>query len=518
MPVLVVCLPAVSMCAYQSLFMLPFLCLQMHRIREFYQNVVPNKHIASLHPHKPCYLHGFSPCGRYLVGFGRDLDRVLIFMYRGLPNLDREQAIKFETMFTLIHEVVHDNAERTFGLLDRVALFFHGMYVVVSSTGQDANYVEPDGQWLGIEDMVTFHAIHLESGEIVDRVAIVAEGLDISLPNALATYESRLVVLSTRSLVLLDFEPNGKFSNPEQIGKYCYPDDDEAIRKVHGDGALEGNAHYCSMLDGLKQRLLTHMYLDALESNQDPRKSFDNSESISSGNPMSSFYYFFRALEKMELNHAHFLDKDRLLLSWSVDLTMPTAQAMPEGLKAIYNMRTTLFEKVFDIFDPKEFNEWFKKDPNMSNTSCPSSLWEQFSLDGLRGQHSWLQHTALSRGIPPLIPCQRRQTSPYLDKELFQYDDKSVSRDSIPVSAVRFRTAKFIAHAWPSNLKFALDIEKCLHLSSSEHNENDMMESIRRNIHLLYIFHPFEPVVFSAVQTYEEYHGEAEVLNVFAYT
>jgi len=197
---------------------------------------------------------------------------------------------------------------------------------------------------------------------------------------------------------------------------------------------------------------------------------------------------------------------------------MSTSQAMPEGLKAIYNMQSTLFEKVFDIFDPKEFNDWFKKDPNMSNTSCPSSLWEQFSLDGLRGQHNWLQHTALSRGIPQLIPCQHRQTSPYLDKELFQYDDRSVSRDSIPVSAVRFRTAKFIAHAWPSNLKFALDIEKCLHMSSSEHNENDMMQNIRRNIHLLYIFHPFEPVVFSAVQTYEEYHGEAEVLNVFAYT
>lgn len=73
-----------------------------------------------------------------------------------------------------------------------------------------------------------------------------------------------------------------------------------------------------------------------------------------------------------------------------------------------------------------------------------------------------------------------------------------------------------MAHAWPNHLKFALDVEKCLHMSSSDPRENE--GRIRRRIDALHLFHPTEPTVLCIVQTYEEYQGEAEIINVFTYT
>ena len=60
-----------------------------------------------------------------------------------------------------------------------------------------------------------------------------------------------------------------------------------------------------------------------------------------------------------------------------------------------------------------------------------------------------------------------------------------------------------------------------MHMSSvgrHQHtNEPDMTESLDRGIHLVYLFHPYQPAVFCIVQSYDEYQGEAEVINVFTY-
>ena len=483
-------------------------------MRTLYQNIVPNKHVASLQPGKPCYLHGFSPCGRYFVGFGRELTSVLIYEYKGIPNLDGTRPIRFEDMFYLMHEIKHEDPSNGFGLLDRMALFFHGSYMVVSSTGQEANYTEPEGQWLGIEEVVMLHSIDIQSGQITDQVAICAEGLDVSLPNAISTNQGRIVISSPRSLLLLEIDTRGTFSTPQIIGKYCRQDDEDVLQRVYDDSDMGTSPlDQSPMYDTLKQRLLAYMYLDGQKNvTQGVPKSEQDF-------PQNAFYYFFRMVVEAELTHAQFIDEDRLLLNWGADMARRSHQ-LPEGIKSIYNMKTTLFEKVFPPFNKEKFNEWLMQHPSLTIAGFPSSPWEQFSLDGIRGHESWLQNVS-KRGdgdiSPILVWCQKRQASPYLDKELFQYDDKSMSRDRVPVPAVNFRTAKFIANTWPTNLKFALDIQTCLHMSSSEHNENDMSENMRRRIHLLYHFHPFEPTVFSVVQTYEEYQGEADVINVFTY-
>lgn len=491
--------------------------MQLHRFRTLYQNIVPNKHIASLQPGKPCYLHGFSPCGQYFIGFGRELTSVLIYEYKGVPNLDNRPTIRFEDMFSLRYEINSpEDSGNDFDLLDKLALFFHGSYMVVCSTSQDANYIEPEGQWLGIEEVAVLHCIDIQSGQIIDQVAISAEGLVVSLPNAISTNQDRIVISSPRSVILLEIDTKGSFSTPQIIGKFCHRDDESILQRVYDGTEIENNLQDqppC-MYDTLKQRLLAYMYLDV---QKNCREGIPKSEQ---DYPQTSFYYYFRMVVEAELTHAQFIDDDRLLLNWGADMARRTHH-LPEGIKSIYNLKTTVFEKVFPPFSKSKFNEWLVQHPSLLIAGFPSSPWEQFALDGIRGQQSWLRNISKdgdSDISPTLVWCQKRQCSPYLDKELFQYDEKSMSRERVPVPAMNFRTAKFIANTWPTNLKFSLDIQTCLHMSSIEHNENDIGETIRRGIHLLYHFHPFEPTVFSVVQTYDEYQGEADVINVFTYT
>lgn len=438
---------------------------------------------------------------------------VLIYEYKGIPNLDDSPTIRFEDIFSLRYEIKHEDPGNDFGLLDRLALFFHGSYMVVSSTSQDANYIEPEGQWLGIEEVAVLHSIDINSGQVIDQVVLSAEGLDISLPNAISTNQGRIVISSPRSVILLEIDTKGNFSAPLIIGKYCHRDDEDMLQRVF-DTDIESNLQDQSpVYDTLKQRLLAYMYLDG------QKNSREGVPKTEQAYPQSSFYYYFRMVVEAELTHAQFIDEDRLLLNWGADMARRTHQ-LPEGIKSIYNLKSTLFEKVFPPFNKTQFNEWLVQHPTLSIAGFPSSSWEQFALDGIRGQQSWLQNS--SKGgdndtSPTLVWFQKRQCSPYLDKELFQYDEKSVSRERVPVPAMNFRTAKFIANTWPTNLKFALDIHTCLHMSSSQHNENDMAENVRRGINLLHHFHPFEPTVFSVVQTYDEYQGEADVINVFTY-
>ena len=548
----------------------------LHKSRELYQNVPLNTHVASIQPPHPCYVKGFSPCGRYLVVFARELDRVILYEYTGgvwtaqpgasvsstlsVPQTGRSTAsmtssmplrtsthginrtaiphhrstrpnavgdMKFEHFFRHLYDI--RPAETGFAMFYRMAMFFHGTIMVVA--------------WDKASDLVDSGALTLMSsvdmatGKIIDSVELVAESVDLSLPNTVSTFkDGQMVVLSPWSLTLLRVDRNGFFSCPQVVGKFCYPDDEELIADVYAgerltDSRNESDEMY--VYDTLKQRLLAYMFFDGRHKSAIDPDAMD--VDLPGAFQQSAFYYYFRMVVETELTHAQFLDENRLLLNWGGDYERSVSHSrMPDGIKAIYNIRTTVFEKVFPPFNHTGLNEFIRQDPtHLANTRHPAGVWEQFAMDdGLRCHHAWTQQNVGSSSDiaksnnSTYVTIQRsegRQTSPYLDQELFQYDEKSVSKqEGRPVPALRFRTAKFIANAWPSNLKFALDIDKCLHNSSvgrQQHtNEHDVTESIERQINLLYMFHPYDTAVFCVVQTFDEYHGEADVINVFMHT
>lgn len=531
----------------------------MHATRTMYQNIPLNTHVASLHPPRPCYVKGFTPCGRYLVVFARDLDAVIVYEYTGMPIrcTTSDPQFKFEDFFRQVHEIKPQGSGFIF---HRNAIYFHGNIMVLS--WEKASELGHDAP------LTMMSSVNLTTGKMINSVNLVAEGVDLSLLNSVSTFrDGRMVVLSPWALTLLQVDPLGFFSQPQVVGKFCHPDDEEIISGVYdGEKVIDWTEmrREPQIYDTLKQRLLAYMFFDSQSRHPssamalhefakgDSRQSGSLGSSSSASAPSTSgthvacpgssgapaelaggdfqrstFYYYFRMVLETELTHAQFLDEDRLLLNWGGEFDRSVSHPrMPDGIKAVYNIKTTVYEKVFPPFSHEKLNEFILQDPVLlANTRYPCSVWEQFSMDGLHGNHAWTQRNSVDNKDRHLYAgiqrCLDRQTSPYLDRELFQYDEKCISKDCWPVSAKRFRTAKFIAHAWPSNLKFALDIDKCMHMSSvgrHQHtNEPDMTESLDRGIHLVYLFHPYQPAVFSIVQSYEEYQGEAEVINVFTY-
>lgn len=531
----------------------------LHKSRELYQNIPLNKHVASVQPPRPCYVKGFTPCGRYLVVFARELDSVIVYEYTGMPirQSTGDLQIKFEDLFRQVHEIKPQGSSV---IVHRNAIFLHGNIMVISwERASDLGFEMP---------LTMLSSVDLNSGKMVDTVDLVSEGVDLSLLNSVSTYrDGKMVVLSPWGLTLLQVDRQGFFTRPQLIGKFCYPDDEELVNDVYeGEKVVEtaSMSEELQIFDTLKQRLLAYMFFDSQSNKSSPpmttlpkpqrssapshlsgpsppasqvsntppaisqgRNSVGAPGQLAFGDfQQSTFYYYFRMVVETELTHAQFLDEDRLLLNWGAEYERSVSHPrMPDGIKAIYNIKTTLYEKVFPPFNHEKLDEFIRQDPmRLSTTRYPCGVWEQFSMDGLHGHHAWLHRNGDSNDRHAHAAIQRsldRQCSPYLDQELFQYDDKCISKDCWPVSAKRFRTAKFIAHAWPSNLKFALDIEKCMHMSTvgrhQHSNEHDMTESLERGIHLVYLFHPYEPTVFCVVQTYEEYQGEAEVINVFSH-
>ena len=158
--------------------------------------------------------------------------------------------------------------------------------------------------------------------------------------------------------------------------------------------------------------------------------------------------------------------------------------------------------------------------PAISSMSAPSCPWENFASGGSRAITAWQQQSEIMRDIPPVRGCQKLQLSPYLDRELFHFDEKTVSRDVRSRAAGRLRSAKFIAHSWPEKIKFSLNAEHMLSLSYYSNigdNENDdEQERLRSSLQVVNLFHPVEPTVFSIVESNDD-QGVAEIINIFSH-
>ena len=325
----------------------------------------------------------FTPCGKYLLAFHLLSPELVIFRYTGLPptcsSNSREEPLSFDDFFG-----IHCRCRPTVGEEDVMYEFtavMHGLYVLVASSIPDARYIEPEGHWLGVEEVVTFHCIELSTGEVIDTCTISAEGLEMGVHNSVSIYENTVAVLSPRTIIVFEIAKDGKMTKPNFIGKYCTSDDEEIVTLHDNRVAAESDdssrvvstdlVHDARpTLDGLKQRLLAHMYMQAIENenalrrhatdnDQDSKEEGRGRHSLGNTRSLGAFYYYFEILERLDINHIQLLDDSRILICWGKHVSLYHApKTFPRGLRTVYNMKSTKFEKVFDG-DTREFEEWY---------------------------------------------------------------------------------------------------------------------------------------------------------------
>lgn len=111
-----------------------------------------------------------------------------------------------------------------------------------------------------------------------------------------------------------------------------------------------------------------------------------------------------------------------------------------------------------------------------------------------------------------------RQASPYLDPELFQFDERAVTRDSLP-RPLPHRASKFVTRSWPERLCFRLEADDV----TAGPVTSALLAAERRGrapfdpgpLEVLYLFHPSQPFVMAVVESTDT--GMAEELTFFVH-
>jgi len=503
-------------------------------------------------------------------------------------------AVKFEDAFDLHVRcpVVTCPDEQLFAF----SLAVHTDYLVLASSTPDVRPVDGEGgAWLGVSENVTFHLLDMLSGVILDRLTLRADSIHLTHLGAASLNDDLMTIVAPgqKKIYVIRIDKEEKNMRlVRTLGPRCREDDAYGnmtgmevlepnnvgsaptagregqenadgggggvrVRALVEDVEEDGPGNVVNMIDrrpsegeseeslqledvptpllieGLKQRLLARLYLDALDktkilaAEQNKRKQEQLEQQISDQPaprkqqrtvlPIEQFYYFFDVYLEMEMHAVLVIDSTKLLITWMPPVNYRgTTNHLPShirGIHMLYDMTTTAVERIFEG-SSLEFIEWSLATAPAVTGGTPANDWERFLIPGLWGQH--LRRRAAQdpflRATLNHPGCQQQQGSPYLDQELFQYDERAVTRDLVPRSPLR-RPVKFVARLWPERLRFKFEPEDVMGEAANAPRRGGEGENATE---VVFIFHPVAPFVMAVVESTET--GLAEELAFFTHT
>ncbi len=513
------------------------------------------------------------------------------------PRQTPQPTVKFEDAFDL-----HARCPIVTGLDEQLFAFslaVHTDFLILASSTPDVRPVDGEGgAWLGVSENVTFHLLDMISGKILDRITLRADSIHLTHLGAASLYDDIMTIVAPGQkkiyVVQIDKE-KGTMKLVRTLGPRCREDDaygsmtgliaeqnfvageereegqEENVAAATAAGAGEGemmlqedeeedNAAGIDrrpsddsedplllddipsplLIEGLKQRLLSRLYLDAVEKTQilaaeqhhqqkehaeqqlqhaeqrkPPLPALPQRRTVL---PIEQFYYFFDVYLEMEVHAVLLLDASRLLVTWMPPVNhRGNTSHLPShirGLHMLYDMDTTCVERVFEG-GSLEFIEWCLATAPAVTGGAPANDWERFLTPGLWGQQLRRRSAQdpFSRATMNHPGCQQQQASPYLDPEIYQFDERAVTRDLVPRPPLH-RPTKFVARAWPERLRFKFEPEDVMGEAGGA-NAAARGADGENGTEVVFIFHPVAPFVMAVVESTET--GLAEELAFFTH-
>lgn len=518
-----------------------------------------------------------------------------------LSKMLEEQHPKFEDILPLFRRIPITEKFEERNL--EIALVAHSLYLIVFTTWQEALQRQSEAPVTGpnvdteptlitgnTAEWISIHSINIETGNVVAKLDIPSLSYEINQTSSVSLYGEVLTVLTESSQVLyvMNISRQGelRFKSQPISGSICgikvtnrdnasinrrnshaedEVDDEDTNgilfrntilpspedQEVHGssdylpsDGSSSSGDEESSTsapIVGLKQRLLAHIYKDAvkamkilkvqaehvtIDSNKRRKVSEDNnlSDTVHSRlrstygreiltcpllfsvhpNPIQSFYYFFKLYCDLVMTAAHLIDEERALITWSPRSSRGGFDSHRSresiqhphfsSIHAVHNLKTTLVERVF-ADGTTEFFEWCHENAAAVLAGSPCNYWERYLIPGLWTTYI-RQKSQMMKIIGEITPCisfgcQMEQTSPYLDQELFQFDERLIPRDAAPRIPTS-RTAKFVARCRPAERRFA--IESSIEIAS-QYQRQISEEIPGESFEVETLFHPVEPLI-----------------------
>ena len=436
-----------------------------HHTRELYTIIIPDGHYSNVKTPDGCYLRKFSPDGRHLLAFSQDQRSVELFQFkgstRGTPDLQNDDRnVIFKTFFEHLVSVAvcHGNE-----VLNReCSLFLENCdYVIVVSsyplpddipphmfeTFQNNESLSPNYRF--ILENYTIHILNLKTGwsSVSDSRSFKCDKIFLSHNQGLSLCRSKLAVLSSQhqSIHLFDIV-DGLFIPLQVIGRFCYHSDSQLFTSSIHSSPSNGEWPVLSQsqehqpflekwINSLKHRLLCYI-----------KKEAERVSLITGDNThLMQFYRRFDYYNSLRIWKMQLLDESTLLLKYSTEdvVTMRVSDPLSQpAFFVFYDIDTT---QIFGVYENSSLDflklyensaEHFRvsvSHPLNWNNSCVSNcyycrqLHQKFKLTITNARHGGVLEATKRLLVQVPVCSQSFSSSPYLDFNLFRYDDKWVS-------------------------------------------------------------------------------------------
>jgi de-etiolated-1 len=358
---------------------------------------------------------------------------------------------------------------------------------------------------------ITFHLVRTKTGEKVDSFEFRDDFMHLPRNGAVSLREDTLAVLSLKHqrVVFLKVHPEGRFEEVNRIGEHLDARDldmieahrvqEEAWLEEHPEAAdkirRQSDARSVSgrpMLKGLTQRLVTFLYHDAKKST-----SIDS---------MRLMHRNFERYVSLVMLRVRILDANLLLIKFGTPeyaLARRGDKVIGPTMYGVFDMRRNAFIQTATSMGEMQPNGMVDQELNAPPRG--DTLWARFAgsqgealsqcntcTDSIDENDEETRNYVASRLFHTQdYPPQFRSTSPYFDKRLFSYDERTITAIDRPQPHVDFGI-KFVK-ACPGTrrrVSFKLMVN------------NSMANSSRSKRFVHYIFHPVYPFAMSISQAY----------------
>ncbi|XP_023171766.1 DET1 homolog isoform X2 [Drosophila hydei] len=508
---------------------------QLSYERQFYKAITPCLTVGISIP--PVYLRKFTPDGSQLLGFSLDQRSFIVFSYKGIGSAGVSQLFSdagvgssetlsgihsqqlrstvFEKLFkTKFAMRLCQGESARFYLHREFSVFLdNSRYVLLAGMCVLQGYnlaVSEYERYPDVFDTVDpfsyiFYVVDLQQGVVTDEVLLHQESICLSHNHGISVHGHTIAILSRLRQCIYIYElVDGRLIKQEhEIGPRplhcCFQDVSSMFMVMLDVNTLLPITH-------IKQRVLSFLYRQI------------EADCPQASQKYQEFYKNFEFIENMIIEKMQLVDNDLLLLRYEErpkDSNVPhiLLTSEPQAPRRLYVFYSMNSEDVLGVYHDDsidllqivvQFNDKLCNVRSLQTGDAPSSASSQFFM-----QQNWknssqslpfMRQAALRYNPTVPISTQSFSTSPYLNHNVFNYDNLSISPLERPKAC---STEPIVFRDRATNLiKFRLNI-KAQRLPG---------QFTPREL-CAFICHPFEPLVISIQKCMHVYSYKLHIYN-----
>lgn len=506
-------------------------CNQYLAARQFYSNVVPN--LTCVNIDKPsCFLRKFTPDGKYLIAFSSDQSSLEVFEYQGpqvaasllshdhnsevIGSLDQSDEIRknlFKVFFKAKHEIQvtlnHEQLNREFSLFTEDSQFVILASSALVSDEAHLHYFDVyrnnesflSSSRLPMED-VTLYLVDVVTGKACDFRTFKTDRISLSHNQGVYLYKDTLAVLSIQhqaihllKVIVNPVTGSAEFQDIRSIGRFCFEDDDYLVSSASAGDPRPIRPFREACMTAMKQRFVTFLFKKA-NAESDP-------------NAMLNFFSHFGFLSKLKMWKMQLFDERHVLIKYAPEEVVNLRSPDIRSLFVVYDMHEG---EILEVYDNNSYRllQLFELHCDLFRNPCPGNFANMSSSTSnsffaRQTQRRCVQAMSSARNGSPEearrriltqlpIAAQSFTCTPYLDHNLFSYDEKWLTALERPKTGndlpLRFYDRE------SGLLRFKL--------ATGKTTSSPTFPSTERKL-VAFIFHPFDPLAITVQRFNSDY-------------